>query len=162
MQNIVFFNIFLTLVKFINSKDPQFYEFELHNIEEYDDEMFSRNILNSNRATFVEFYAHWCGSSKNFKQKWKQFANETKGWHKHVLRVAAIDCERNITNLICDLNEINDYPQFKLYFARTTNIRGTGKEGEKSKIENFMRSTIDFLEKQRHPPREWPTLFPYT
>jgi thiol-disulfide isomerase/thioredoxin len=156
--------IFLILIfTLATAKKEQFYKFNVDNIEEYKIEEFKNNVLNSNRVTIIEFYADWCGSSKKFRPFWREFANDTKLWHNRVLRVAALDCvfEDEWVNEICDANDVNDYPQFKFYSIRTKNIIGLKKESEKSRSEDFMKAAIDFIEKQRHPPKEWPKLSPY-
>ena len=49
-----------------------------------------------------------------------------------------------------------------LYHAKTQNISGfLIHEGVELRAEKFMKTIIDFIEKQRHPPLEWPTLSPY-
>jgi hypothetical protein len=108
--------VFIILVLFVRISieiTPQFYEFKTDNIEDYSIDEFKENVLNSNRITFLEFYAHWCKHSIKFIERWKEFANETKFWH-NVLRVAAIDCYRNTTvnnNEICNENNITAVPQ---------------------------------------------------
>ena len=147
---------------FVRAEYPQFYDFKNDSIEEYSEDQFLSNVINSNKASIIEFYANWCGYSQMFIPHWKNFANETKLWQKVVLRVGALDCFRNKTNDICWRNNAHEFPQFLLYHAKTTNIKGLRRETEDSRSEQFMKTTIDFLEKQRHPPREWPYLFPYT
>ena len=139
----------------------QFYEPSVDHIEVYDVEGFKKNVLNSDKATIIEFYANWCGYSKNFIPHWKNFANETKLWHKNVIRVAAMDCY-DVDNEICWSNAVLMYPMFMLYHARTRSILGVRKETLDSRSEQFMKTTIHFLENQRHPPTAWPKLLPYT
>ena len=160
MKRIAFIFLIFTLS---SAKKEQFYNFSVDHIEEYKIQEFKSNVLNSNRITLIKFYADWCGSSKKFRPHWRQFANDTKLWQKRVLRVAALDCvfEDDWVNEICDANDVNDYPQFRLYSIRTKNIIGLKKESEKSRSEEFMRAAIDFIERQRHPPKDWPKLAPY-
>lgn len=115
------------------------------------------------KLTFVSIlvYANWCSYSKSFIPHWKQFSNDTRLWQKRVLRVAAIDCAFDINDKICWENNILEFPQFRFYHARTENKIGVRKEDENSRSEKFMRATIDFIEKQRHPPRDWPRLTSY-
>ena len=167
-MNMLFINV-LTVIclfnfQYILTKPPQFYDFKQDHIEEYDTEDFKKNVLNSNKATLVEFYAHWCGSSKKFRSKMRAIANETQTWEKNVLRVVAVDCYRNASgdHEICDENGVIEYPVFKLYHARATKVIGfLMKSDEHSKLETFMKEAIDFIEQQRHRPREWPNLYPY-
>ena len=104
--------LFLKLVATIRT-DEVFYVQSIDHIEVLDVNQFKENVLNSHRATFIEYYAHWCGYSKNFRPHWKNFANETKLWHKNVLRVAAMDCADD-KNEICLTNRVFEYPQFKV------------------------------------------------
>ena len=153
----VVFLIHLTIAEY-----PQFYELNINYVEEVSEEEFFENILNSNRVTILQFYANWCINSKKFRLQWVKFAKETRLWQQHVLRVAAIDCFMYATNSVCEQNNILEYPQIGLYFARTKNATGLKFNSTSFKIENFMKSVIDLIEKQRHPSREWPSLFPYT
>jgi hypothetical protein len=155
---IIFINVLLYVS---NSAGYLFYTPDIDHIEVFEAETFRSNVLNSNKATIMEFYADWCSYSKRFIPHWKNFANETILWQKNVVRIAALNCAE-LGNEICWRNGVYEYPQFKLYHARTTNVIGLRKLDEKARSETFMRTTIDFLEKQRHPPREWPRLYQYT
>ena len=154
--------IFIIEYNLINAEPPSFYNLTDH-IEEFRDEDFESNIFNSKRITFMEFYASWCSYSQSFKPHWKMFAAETLGWHKLLLRVGAMDCfyRGKVMNTVCEKMNITSFPIFKLYHAKTQRFEGINKESEKSRSEQFMRATIDFIEHQRHPPREWPNLSPY-
>jgi hypothetical protein len=74
-----------------------------------------------------------------------------------------MDCDNTLNDLeVCKKNGIKEYPVFKLYHAKTHNITGFPIiDGVELRAEQFMRTMIDFIEKQRHPPREWPYLSPY-
>jgi hypothetical protein len=150
-------------IKFNLSYAEYFYNLTDH-IEEFSDDNFESKILNSKKITWIEFYATWCGWSQAFKPHWKEFASETLGWHKNVLRVGAMNCfyKETIINRVCHKMNLSVYPVFKLYHAKTHRLEGIDKESEESRSEQFMKATIDFIEHQRHPPREWPSLYPYT
>ena len=74
-----------------------------------------------------------------------------------------MDCDNTLNDLqVCKKNGIKEYPVFMLYHAKTQNISGfLIHEGVELRAEKFMKTIIDFIEKQRHPPLEWPTLSPY-
>ena len=108
---------FILIIEYmiITENDAQpFYDPVSDRIEVLDVLEFQKNVLHSNRATFIEYYAYWCGYSKKFRIHWKAFSNETILWQKSVLRVAAMDCADE-KNLICSLNSINEFPQFKVF-----------------------------------------------
>ena len=153
----------LVLIAFsVKGEYISFYEFARDGIEEFNSTQFKQYVLNSNRATIIEFYANWCNSSRSFINHWKEFANETRLWHRNVLRVASMDCGDN-KNEICLVNDVRQYPQFRLYPAKGKNLMGLKKiESVESRSEQFMKTAVDFLEKQRHSPRHWPKLSPYT
>lgn len=109
--NFLFISVFC--IQITNQKPPQFYEYAIDNIEDLSDDQFKENVLNSYKVTYLEFYANWCSFSRKFIPRWKQFANETKLWHKKVLRVAAIDCYYRSPNEICAINNITEAPQMK-------------------------------------------------
>ncbi len=50
---------------------------------------------------------------------------------------------------------------YRVYFAKSKNKTGLIKGGEYSTVEEFMRMTIDIIQRQRHPPLEWPKLNSY-
>ena len=160
MRSLSIVVLLLTIISLSNGKNPQFYKANTKLIEDYTIQEFKDNVLNSNRVTIIEYYADWCGFCKNFRQHWHHFANETQLWRKRVLRVAALDCvfEDEWVNEICDGNDVDEYPQFRLYPARETNIKGLKAESEKSRTEDFMKTVINYIEIQRHPPKEWPKL----
>jgi hypothetical protein len=112
---IVLFSLFIKL-NFINGIPPPFYNLTDH-IETFYDEDFEKKVFDSNRVTFMEFYATWCGYSIYFKPHWRDFANETIGWHKHVLRIGAMDCFhiQYHQGRICQELNITIYPTLKLY-----------------------------------------------
>ncbi len=114
--NIIF--LIKCLVIFENDAQP-FYDPVLDGIEVLDVSNFQKNVLHSNRATFIEYYAYWCGYSKKFRVHWKAFSNETRLWQKNVLRVAAMDCADQ-KNIICTLNEVNEFPIFKVFSIHHT------------------------------------------
>ena len=154
----------IILINVSNGVPPQFFELEADHIEDYTIQQFLDNVLYSNRATIIKFYADWCGSSKKFKNIWKNFAKETRRWHKKVLRVAALDCvlENQWENEICDDNGVNWYPQIRIFGVKAKNVTGATIGNEKTSVDEFMKNVIDYLELLRHPPREWPLLFPFT
>ena len=166
------FNYFLLLILFLNkasasqetSKPDNFTTFYDNNslIEEHNSTTFKKYVVNSNRITIMEYYAKWCVISQWFQVVWNDFANQTQHW-KSVLRIAGMDCDNTYNELeVCKKNGVAEYPNFKLYHARQHNFVGaTIVDGVELRSEQFMKTVIDFIEKQRHPPREWPTLYPY-
>lgn len=119
------------------------------------------SIYNSDRAAFVEFYAHWCGACQRYSQHWKEIAKQTKSWHKKVIRVAAINCADQENDPLCRDFNIEYYPTLKLFPAKS--VKGIQPESFRSdKVENLINKMILFVENHEHKSTSWPELEPYT
>jgi hypothetical protein len=99
--------------------------------------------------------------SKVFSLFRKTFASETLLWQKYVLRVAAIDCGDARNFLICNTNQVREYPVFRWFPAYNQAQRGTVACNETSSMQKFMRNAINFLESEPNPPDHWPYLTSY-
>ena len=147
----------------IKKATSEFYDLSVDHIEVVNSYGFKKNILHSNRVTILEFFVSWCGTCNSFKIVWKTFANLTILWQKKVLRVAAIDCDSIVNDFeVCQKNDVLDYPRFRMFSTEQNDIAGFKlSEKEDARSEQFMKSTIDFLEQQNNTRKDWPILKPY-
>ena len=128
---------------------------EILNVTSFD------SIYKSDRAVFVEFYAHWCGACQRYAQHWKELAKETKSWHNKVIRVAAIDCADQSNDPLCREFNIEFYPTLKLFPAHA--FKGVQPDSFRSeKLDVLITRMILFIENHEHKPITWPELEPYT
>ena len=158
------FLVFLSFIGFLNGKKLGLYDSNEADIIIYKTSGDAKDsILNSNKITIVQFYSSsMCHSCKEFKPNWISFSKETKLWQNVILSLAVVDCNETSLLEICDFNRIKTYPEFVFFHAWQQRAVGIKKENVSLSNEQFMISTIDFFEKQRHWPLEWPSLAAYT
>jgi hypothetical protein len=124
---------------------------------------FNEEILKSNRISVVETYMDWCGYSKLFIPHYMEFANHTQLWHEKVLRVAAIDCAKEVTNnqIACIKNWVPEFPWIRLFAANSNTGKNIREFNEHIRSEGLMQAVIDAIEKQENKPDSWPSLSAY-
>ena len=81
---------------------------------------FDRTVYNSSQATFVEFYAHWCGACRKIKYKIVDLAKRSQRWHNRVIRVAAVNCGDSLNDDLCRTHEIITYPTLRIFAPKTS------------------------------------------
>lgn len=118
------------------------------------------SIYKSDRAVFVEFYAHWCGACQRYAQHWKELAKETKSWHSKVIRVAAINCADQENDPVCREFNIEFYPTLKMFPAQS--VKGIQPAAMRSdSVDNLITKIIMFIQNHEHKPQQWPELEAY-
>lgn len=139
--------------------DPLKDDIELLNATSY-----NQVIFNSERATFAECYAHWCGACQKYAKHWKEFAKETKLWHSKVLRVAAINCGDSFNDKTCREHGVHYYPTLKLYPPHASYDAPNHDELviKNDGPEVLIERVIQFIEQIHNKPASWPDLEPYT
>ncbi len=138
----------------------QFYNDDVDFIENINADDFAAIVVDSERITLIKMYANWCVYSKGFVPHYKQFAKDTRLWHKNVLRVTAMDCSLTRNKKLCQQNNVKIFPSFLFYQARSDQLVGHMSETIYSRTENFMRTVIDMLENQTSVPVSWPNIKP--
>jgi thiol-disulfide isomerase/thioredoxin len=150
------------------------YDSQIDNIEILDANNFNQVVYNNDlnashhriiKATFVEFYAHWCGGCRRYARHWKNLAKETKLWHRSVIRVAAINCGDYRNEILCRQHNIQYYPTLKLFpaYAKFENKNQDGLlvKDNQDNLEHLMETMILFIEMSANKPPQWPNLEPY-
>lgn len=79
---------------------------------------FDKTVYNASVASFVEFYAHWCGACRKVKAKIIELGKQSERWHNQVIRVAAVNCGDSLNENLCHSHEIAVYPTLKLFGPR--------------------------------------------
>jgi thiol-disulfide isomerase/thioredoxin len=155
----------------VRSKLIGLYDDQIDNIEILDANNFNQVIYNDEsnqnnqnlvKASFVEFYAHWCGGCRRYARHWKELASETKLWHQNVIRIAAINCgDYNNVNL-CRQHNIQYYPTLKLFpaFAKfdSKNHDGLIIKDNHDNLDYLIKEMILFIENSVNKPHLWPNL----
>jgi thiol oxidase len=115
------------------------------------------------KASFVEFYAHWCGGCQRYARHWKEIAKETKSWHQSVIRIAAINCGDSKNDKICSQHDIQYYPTLKLFpaYAKYDTKNHDGLLVKQDKLETLVEQMIKFVESNVKKPAQWPDLEPF-
>ena len=115
------------------------------------------------KASFVEFYAHWCGGCQRYARHWKEIAKETKSWHQSVIRVAAINCGDSTNHAVCNQHDIQYYPTLKLFpaYAKFDAKDHDGLLVKQDKLETLVEQMIKFVESNVKKPPQWPDLEPF-
>lgn len=145
-------------------KIPSLYDPLKDDIEELNATSFNATIFNSERATLIENYAHWCGACQRFAPHWREIAKLTKLWHQRVLRIAAINCGDPFNGDVCRQHDIKYYPTIKLFPAHAS-FDANDHDAlvvKNDKTQVILERVIDFLEKHHNKPQSWPELEPYT
>lgn len=149
---------------FINGGSPSLYLPDKDDIELLNKTTFRSAIYGNDKASFVEFYAHWCGACQRYAQHWKEIAKETKAWHNKVVRIAAINCGDATNDEICREFHVEYYPTLRLFPAQAQ----YDKPEHDSKLiqaggnEVLVSQLVNFIEQHQHKPLSWPDLEPYT
>ncbi|KAL6074441.1 Protein disulfide-isomerase A6 [Balamuthia mandrillaris] len=73
---------------------------------------FMNNILSSDGAWMVEFYAPWCGHCKELAPEWESLASSVKNSGDDV-KVAKVDCDAN--EELCNNVGVNSFPTIKMF-----------------------------------------------
>jgi len=76
-----------------------------------DSKNFRREILNTEHASIVEFFAPWCGHCQNLKPIYEKAAQSLKG----LAKVAAIDCDEEKNKRLCGEYGVQGFPTLKVF-----------------------------------------------
>ncbi|RPA88239.1 thioredoxin-domain-containing protein [Ascobolus immersus RN42] len=72
---------------------------------------FKKEILNSNTAAIVEFFAPWCGHCKNLAPEYQKAAKNLQG----IAKVAAVDCDNESNKKFCSQHGVQGFPTLKVF-----------------------------------------------
>lgn len=75
-----------------------------------DQKSFEKEILQTEHAAIVEFYAPWCGHCKNLAPQYKKAAENLRG----IAKVAAVDCDEEKNKPLCGQMGVKGFPTLKL------------------------------------------------
>lgn len=135
-------------------------------IEVLDMSTFEETVYGSDKATFVEFYAHWCGACKRYKPLMIELAKNTKTWHSKVMRFSVINCGDAYNEKVCRKHNIGHYPTLKMFPAGASYDEDADDKGatvvDLDSAKNIIHKMIDFIEKQPRKPDAWPDLEAFT
>lgn len=84
------------------------------------------SIVGAPAATFVKFFAPWCGHCKNMAPAWVDLANKF-GSHANSIRIAEVDCDQH--NELCGRYGVTGFPTLK-FFPK-------GSHGDKELVEDY-------------------------
>jgi len=125
---------------------------------------FTKNVINSDTAWAIEFYATWCPHCQRFASEYADLAEKTKDW-KSIVRVGSIPCNDGGNNDICQEFNIWGYPTVK-FFPPGASKRMTGDmyDGEKDvgAAQPMRRALVDYIYSLQPYPEEWLQLGPYS
>jgi protein disulfide-isomerase A6 len=76
-----------------------------------DSKNFEKEILNTEHASIVEFFAPWCGHCQNLKPIYEKAAQSLKG----LAKVAAIDCDEEKNKRLCEEYNVKGFPTLKVF-----------------------------------------------
>jgi len=83
-----------------------------------DPKSFDKEILQSDHAAVVEFFAPWCGHCKNLAPQYERVGKNLKG----IATVAAVDCDVETNKALCGSHGIQGFPTLKIFSP--TNKKG--------------------------------------
>ncbi|KAL7271586.1 hypothetical protein RUND412_005645 [Rhizina undulata] len=84
-----------------------------------DEKSFKKEILDSNYASIVEFFAPWCGHCQNLKPAYEKTAKALNG----LAKVAAVNCDEEQNKPFCHQAGVTGFPTLKIF-------RPSGKKGK--------------------------------
>ncbi|RPB19833.1 thioredoxin-domain-containing protein [Terfezia boudieri ATCC MYA-4762] len=84
-----------------------------------DQKSFEKEILQSDSAAIVEFFAPWCGHCKGLAPHYEKAAKNLKG----IAKVAAVDCDDEKNKPLCASQGVQGYPTLKI-------IKPSSKKGK--------------------------------
>jgi thiol-disulfide isomerase/thioredoxin len=125
---------------------------------------FVELVYGLDKASFVEFYAHWCGACRQYRKHWIELARDTQSWHANVVQIGAINCALAENYQMCMAHNIDHYPTLKLvppnaeYELRAKQVKYVNHNTESS-ITDVL---VDFLSVQKNHSNKWPDLSVYT
>ncbi|KAF8469628.1 hypothetical protein BDZ91DRAFT_720606 [Kalaharituber pfeilii] len=76
-----------------------------------DKKNFDSEILHSEHAAIVEFFAPWCGHCKNLAPHYEKVAKNLKG----LAKVAAVDCDDEKNRPLCGSYDVQGFPTLKIF-----------------------------------------------
>ncbi|KAF8424664.1 hypothetical protein EV426DRAFT_665433, partial [Tirmania nivea] len=76
-----------------------------------DSKSFENEILQSDNAAIVEFFAPWCGHCKNLAPHYEKVAKNLKG----IAKVAAINCDEEKNKPLCGSQGVQGFPTLKIF-----------------------------------------------
>lgn len=146
------------------SGSPSLYDANKDDIDILNKTSFKSVVYGSDKASFVEFYAHWCGACQRYSQHWKEIAKDTKPWHSKVIRVAAINCGDSFNDELCREFNIEYYPTLRLFPAQASFDKPDhdSKLIKTDKNEGLIQQMISHVEQHSKKPEQWPDLEPFT
>lgn len=77
-------------------------------------------------ATFIMFYAPWCGHCKALHPTWDQLATKYHKAEEKKVKIAAIDCDAH--NKICEEKGVRGYPSL-IFFQNGEETKYSGQRG---------------------------------
>ncbi|TPX32840.1 hypothetical protein SmJEL517_g04140 [Synchytrium microbalum] len=72
---------------------------------------FTQEVLQSDHAVMVEFFAPWCGHCKNLAPEYKKAAEKLKG----LAKVVALDCDEESNKPLCGQYQVQGFPTLKIF-----------------------------------------------
>ncbi|KAI5798887.1 hypothetical protein EDC01DRAFT_21831 [Geopyxis carbonaria] len=114
----------LSALLLVGSADAAFYS-KKSSVINLDSKNFKKEILQSEHAAVVEFYAPWCGHCQNLKPAFEKVAQSMSG----LAKVAAIDCDDDKNKPICGEYGVKGFPTLKIFSP-------SGKKG-KPTVEDY-------------------------
>ncbi|KAF8456337.1 hypothetical protein BGX38DRAFT_1140048 [Terfezia claveryi] len=76
-----------------------------------DQKSFEKEILHSDSAAIVEFFAPWCGHCKGLAPHYEKAAKNLKG----IAKVTAVDCDEEKNKPLCASQGVQGYPTLKIF-----------------------------------------------
>jgi len=84
------------------------------------------SIVGSSTATFIKFYAPWCGHCKNMAPAWIELGNKFAA-QSNTIRIAEVDCDQH--NELCGRYGVSGFPTLKFF--------PSGSHGDKDLVEDY-------------------------
>jgi thiol oxidase len=140
-----------------NAKDVFLYNQTVDHIAVLGESNFEETVFNSDKASIVEFYAHWCGRCKRWAQHWKDLAKQTILWHKSIMRVGAVDCAISDNRKLCRYHKVEFFPTFYMFQANAQKTVGVEANFQHTN-EQFSEDMVNFIGKHKNRPAFWPSL----
>lgn len=123
-----FFSLLILIYSTLAVGDQQNLYTHDKNIFELTASTFNKVVHKSNYSTLVQFYAPWCGYSRQLASTYEHLAklvHEKNGW---AVNIAAVNCEKESNRQVCSEYQIKGFPTLLVFRPPKYEKKSTSRE----------------------------------